>query len=69
MVTPNVLTTIIEKNSNFTLKAYAYRTLTVAEQRQALLQWLHASKEKDFPKNGKGEVITSFGQNPSDVLY
>jgi len=53
---PNVLNKIIEKNSNFTLYAYAYRKLTYAEKQQAQLQWLRASRLKDFPKNGRGEI-------------
>lgn len=68
MEMPNVVTVIVEKKSNFTLDAYAYRPLTAAEKREALLQWLRASGKKDFPVNGRSEVKTLFGLNPQDNL-
>ena len=66
MQMPKILTVVIEKNSNFTLEVYAYRPLTGTEKRQALLQWLQASKKKRFPKNGRAKLITLFGINPQD---
>lgn len=58
---PNVITEI--RIGNFTLYAYAYRTLKRNECLLAKAMWLKQHNKKSIPKSGSGKIITIFGHN------
>lgn len=58
---PNIVTTLRIKEKNFVLRVYAYRSLSDAEMKQALAEWLRQHNHKTVPKNKVGRLISIHG--------